>query len=199
MQTKATSLIKILLLNIFLVAPQFVKSQTFFLSLQVARDVSGSGLGGNVCPNIALTLSKHTVSFGPNFQRKRMNFSGLQFNYRYSAAKNEKLELFFSVNIIRHENAFLSKVSCEIEENSHLENPTILENKKFKVVECYAGIGLKVNLTKNLNIACSSGIGMYYTCNKDYDNTLYREKSAVVMQLRLILIYNLVRRNTSTF
>lgn len=192
MNIKFTILVKTMLVTILLVSGLLVKSQNAFLSLQITRDVSGSGLGGNVCPNMALNFKKHTLSIGPNFQRRKMNFSGMQFSYRYSAAKgsNGKLELFFSGTVIKHSSAFMSKGNIEIEKTSDAEVTRTCENMKLNVIECYAGIGLKVNLTHRLNVAGSSGIGMYHTCNKDYNENMYRQKSGAVMQLRLLLIYN---------
>lgn len=192
MNTKFTILVRTMLVTILLVSGMLVKSQNTFLSLQITRDISGSGLGGNVCPNMALNFKKHTLSIGPNFQRRKMNFSGMQYDYRYSAAKgsNGKLELFFSGTVIKQSSAFLSKGSVEIETTSDAEVTRTCENMKLNVFECYAGIGLKINLTHRFNLACSSGIGMYHTCNRDYDENMYRQKSGAVMQMRLLLIYN---------
>jgi hypothetical protein len=196
MNTKTTKLVKMMLVVILMTASLSGSAQNAFLSLQIARDISGSGLGGNVCPNIAFTYKKHTLGAGPNFQRRKMNYSGMQYNYRYSVAKNknEKLELYFSGNVIMHNAAYMSKGNIEIEEGCHKETKGKYDDKTFKVFEAYAGIGLKVNFTKNLNAACSSGIGMYHTCNKDYDMNMYRQKQATVLQLRLVLIYNISRK-----
>lgn len=163
-----------------------------FLSLQVARDVSGSGLGSNFLPSLALTNNKSTFSIGPNFQSKKNNFSGMQLNYRYSAATNSngKLELYFSGNFTIHSSAFMSAENADIEQASHPEETYNYSEMRLKVIEGYAGIGLKINPVKRISIGLGAGLGMFDTLNKDYDKEMYRQKSSLALQLKCVLIYN---------
>jgi hypothetical protein len=171
-------------------------AQDPFLSFQIARDISGSGLGGNVCPSISLTFNKNTISVGPNFQRKKMNFSGIQANYRYSVATNynEKLELYFSGNFTVQTSAYMSHENVEIEKSCHSDGTINYAELRYKVIEGYAGIGLKVNPTKNLSTGFSAGLGVFNTLNKNYDREMYRQKSGFVLQTRFVLIYSFKTR-----
>ncbi len=190
---KTTRSIKKLLVTILIVSSLFSQAQNPFLSLQITRSLSGSGLGGNVCPNLALTFKRHTLAVGPNFQRREMNFSGIQSTYKYCAAKstNKKLELFFSCSFIFHQAAYMSKGNIEIEKSCKNKGGNYYEDLKLKVFECYGSIGLKISPVRNLNISLSSGIGMYDTFCKKYDTDMYRQKSALVMQMRATLSYDL--------
>lgn len=184
---------KIVLIGVTLITSCIDSSaQKSYLSFLIARDITGSGLGGNVCPSIALTHNKNTLSIGPNFQRRNFNFSGVQANYRYSVATNYsgKIELYFSGNLTVHTSAQMSHTNIEIEKSSHSEETFNYEDLRFKVIECYGGIGLKVNPTKKLSTGFSAGFGMFDTLNKNYNREMYREKAAVALQLRFILIYN---------
>ena len=187
------SYIKIVLISVTLIASSLDSSaQNPFLSFQIARDASGSGLGGNVCPSIALTYNKNTFSIGPNFQRRKLNFSGAQLNYRYSVATNAngKLEMYFSGNFTVQTSARMSAAYIDIEKSSHPEGKVNYDELRFKVIEGYAGIGLKINPTKNFSTAFSSGLGVFDTLDKNYDREMYRQKSAFVLQVRFVLIYN---------
>lgn len=167
-------------------------AQAPFVSFQIARDITGSGLGGNVCPSIALTHNKSTLSIGPNFQRKKMNCSGAQVNYRYSIAKsyNEKREIYFSGNFTFHTSARMSSCYVDIEKSSRPEATYNYDELRLKVIEGYAGIGFKINPTERFSTGFSTGMGMFNTLNKNYDREMFREKAALVMQFRVVLIYN---------
>ncbi|HEY0031047.1 MAG TPA: hypothetical protein VGC65_09835 [Bacteroidia bacterium] len=167
-------------------------AQTPYLSLIVARDVTGSGLGGNVCPSLSLTFNKNTISVGPNFQRRKLNFSGFQANYRYAMAStyNKKFDLYFSGNITLHQAAYMSRTNIEIEKSCNEEGARNYEELQFQVIEGYAGLGLKYNPTKNLSAGFGAGLGMFDTLNDDYNKEMYREKSSVALQLRFILAYS---------
>jgi len=190
---KMGSFMKNLFVSILLISSSVdLQAKDPYLSFLVSRDVSGSGLGGNVCPAFSLTNNKCTFSIGPNFQRKHMNLSGMQANFRYAVAANYsgKVELFFSGTLALHAAAHLSPGNIELEKSCHEDEVIDLEQPDFQVIECYGGIGLKINPVKKINVAFNTGFGMYNTLNKDYDREMYREKSTVALQLRFILIYN---------
>ncbi len=181
------------------------KAQTSYLSVQVISDFTGSGLCGNVSPSLAWTKNQHTFNVGPNFQRKNMDLSGLQTNYRYTAARSMKgkFELYFSANFTYHFAARMSNSYVEIENASYKgEHPEQevrdYSTMRLKVMESYAGFGLKANLAKNLSACAGIGMGAYHTCNKDYDTEMYREKSAVSMRFNFILMYHFKREVQSS-
>lgn len=191
---KLQSLVKIVLISLTLIVSSLNSfAQNPFVSFEIARDVSGSGLGGNVCPSIALTYKNNALSIGPNFQRKKMSFSGLQANYRYSVATsdNGKRELYLSGNLTFHTSAKMSSSNIDIEKSCHPEEETRnYEELRLRVIEGYTGIGFKINPTKNFSTGFSAGMGVFNTLNKNYDRGMYREKSAVVLQVRFVIIYN---------
>lgn len=187
------SLVKTLFLIALLsVAMSAAQAQNAYVSVQVTRDVTGSGLGGNICPAVSLTKNRQTIAVGPNFQRQHMNFSGFQANYRYSAAKslNEKFELYFSGNITYHDAARMSRGYEDIEKSCNKENTVDFSNLRLKVMETYAGFGVKANQGKHLSAAAGIGMGMFHTCNKDYDREMYREKSSVALRVNFVLIFH---------
>lgn len=167
------------------------------LAFEVASDITGSGLGGNVCPSLAITYKKSTLSVGPNFQRPQMKLSGVQANYRYSAAKsyNGKRELFFAGNVTYHTNACMSASYIDIEESSRPEVNCNYKEMRLKVLEGYAGIGVKMNPTERFSAGFSAGMGAFNTLNKDYDKEMFRQKSSAVLQLRVFLTYSLTSSN----
>lgn len=162
------------------------------LSFEIASEKTGNGCGGNIAPSLSFSYHKSTFILGPNFQRKRMNFSGVQLNYRFSVVKsyNEKKEIFLTGNLTYHTSAYMSDSNVEIEKSSHKEEHFKYDELRFKVIEGYAGFGLKLNPTKNFSTAFSSGLGVYNTLDKNYDREMFREKTALVLQVRFTLIYN---------
>lgn len=168
-------------------------AQKAIVSFEVANDITGSGLGGNVCPSLAITYKKSTLSVGPNFQRPKMKLSGVQANYRYSAAKsyNGKRELFFAGNVTYHTSAYMSASYIDLEESSRPEVKCNYKEMRLKVLEGYAGIGVKMNPNERFSAGFSAGMGAFNTLNKDYDKEMYRQKTAAVLRLRVFLTYSL--------
>ncbi|MCC6448690.1 MAG: hypothetical protein IT215_08400 [Chitinophagaceae bacterium] len=166
--------------------------QTKYISFQIARGKTGNGCIGNVFPSLAFTYNNSTFSVGPNFQREKMNFSGIQTDYRYAVAKNynEKLELFFYANFTYHNSAYITRQNFDIEKSSQPEQNLDYNDFRFKVVEGYGGFGLKINPIKKLNVAMRTGLGVYDTLKKDYNKEMLRCKSGVVLQVQISLIYN---------
>jgi hypothetical protein len=193
MKTKAT--IKVMMLMIALSSCIKMNAQGKYLSVTIGRDVTGSGLGGNVCPSLSFTSGKNSFSLGANFQRRNMNFSGYQFNYRYAVAtsRNEKFQLYVAGNLTYHFSAYLSRVNAEVEQSCHRESRIVYDEMRLKVIECYAGFGLRYYPVKRLAVGMSTGVGMFNTINADYDREMYRDKAAPSLQLRAILSYSFLK------
>lgn len=168
-------------------------AQKALMSFEIASDITGSGLGGNVCPSFALTYKKNTLSVGPNFQVQKMKLSGIQANYRYSAAVsyNGKRELFFLGNLTYHSSARMGSGYVDIEESSRPEMSCNYEEMRFKVVEGYAGIGLKINHNEKFSTGFTAGMGAFNTLDKNYDKEMFRQKASVVAQFRVFVAFNL--------
>lgn len=201
-QLEATHIFLKMLLLITVLSVSKMNAQTDnsspFLSVQISSNVTGSGLGGNVCPSLAITKNQSTFSIGPNFQRKRLNFSGVQANYRYSAAVNYtgKRELFFFGNVTFHNSARMSDSYIDIEKSCNSESTYNYDALRLKVIESYVGLGVKVNPTKRFNACLSVGMGVFDTMNKNYNREMYREKTSVALRFNCSLIYNLNLNNT---
>ena len=184
---------KILIASLTILAASLESiGQNQSLSFEIASEKTGNGCEGNIAPSLALTYKKSTFILGPNFQRKRMHFSGVQLNYRFSVVKsyNEKKEIFLTGNMTYHTSAYMSKSNVEIEESSHKEVDFNYSELRFKVIEGYAGFGVKLNPTKHFSTAFSAGLGAYNTLDKNYDKEMFREKAALVLQVRFTLMYN---------
>lgn len=193
LQLNLSSTIKFGIIGFILITLTIKSSaQNAFLSFQVSRDASGSGLGGNICPALMFTNNQSTFIIGPNFQRKRMNYSGMQSSYRYSVAKNynNKKELFIVGSLLVHSSARMADSYIEIEKSGNSENTYNYHVLRFKVIESYAGIGFKINPTKNFNTLISVEMGGFNTLDKNYNKEMYREKASVAMRLNFSLVYN---------
>ncbi|MFL5764136.1 MAG: hypothetical protein ACJ77K_09355 [Bacteroidia bacterium] len=192
---KTTATLKIILLTAMLASCTRIIAGDRYMSIAVGRDVSGSGLGGNVCPALSFTFGKNTLEGGMNFQRRKMNLSGYQFTYRYAVAtsQNEKFELYTSANITYHFSAYMSEANAEIEHSCHKELPDIYSDMKLRVLECHTAIGLKYDPVKCISLGFSAGIGMFDTLNKNYDREMFRDKSAPSLRLRIMVRYNFGR------
>ena len=189
-------LLKIILISIILIISTLYSfSQNPFKTFEISHDVTGSGLGENICISTGLEKNESTLSFGANFQKKKFNLSGFQVNYRYTVAKNEKLELYFSGNLTVHALAYLSKGSVRLEEIYQPELSYNYNTLNLNVIESYVGFGLKFNHSPKVSTSFNMGFGAYETLNEKYDFKMNREKSAVAMQVRLILIYNFKNRD----
>lgn len=188
------SVVKSLLLIIILsLAFASANAQLPYLSVQVTRDITGSGLGGNVNPTIAICKNRHSISIGPNFQRKRMNLSGIQMNYRYMLGQslNQRFGIYSSANLTYHHAARMSEGYIEIEKSCNKENPCDYTKLRLEVIESYAGFGIQYNSKLNLSARAGIGIGMFYTMNKDYDREMFREKQSMALRMNISLIYNI--------
>ena len=190
MKRKAT--IKTMMLLMLLAAGFSANARDRYLSIGVGRDVSGSGLGGNVCPALAFTSQKNTFEVGANFQRQHMNLSGYQVTYRYvvGTSANTKWQVYLSANLTYHFSAYLSRANAEIEYSCHKEQPDVYHDMKLRVLESHAAFGLKYDPVKSLSLGFSAGIGMFNTINKDYDREMYRDKSAPSLRLKIWMQYH---------
>lgn len=181
-----------MLITLFFLFLSAIQAQTPFVSFQATRDITGSGLGGNVTPSIVVTKNNSSFGIGPNFQRKRMNYSGLQASYRYVVAANYtgKRELFLAGNLLYHSSARMSEAYIDIEKSSRIEDEIDYNALRFKVIESYVGFGLKINPTKKFSTCFGLGMGAFNTLNKDYDREMFREKAGMSLQLNVSLIYS---------
>ncbi len=169
------------------------------VSFQVFRNLTGSGLGGNVSPSLGLTLNKSTLTIGPSFQRRKMNCSGVEANYMYAITSSycKKIDLYFLGTFAGHSSAFLSRGNIEIEKRTGSKEQTDVnyEEMKLKVVEGYLGVGLNFKHLKPVNAGASISLGGFDTLNKNYNREMYRDKIAMALQFQFQISYNFKSKN----
>ena len=115
---------------------------------RVTSNTTGNGFGGNVFLAADLKLGHGTLSFGPNFQMRKLNLSGLQCNYSYSIGKNNYSNkyIYFFGNVYFNFSSYLSKSVIKRENFVCKEEKSRIDysGMKFSTVEVHAGFGLKV-------------------------------------------------------
>jgi len=168
-------------------------SQSSYKLLQLSHDVSGSGLGENISIGVGIAKDCQLISINAVFQKKKVNLSGINVNYKYIVCKseNEKTELFFSINTALQARAYLSDKSLRIEQQCNPEQNKNYESLSMSVFESYAGFGLKFIHTEKISTSYSIGYGGYTTLNKTYDYKMYRQKSAQSLQFQFTMNYRI--------
>jgi len=168
-------------------------SQETFKTIQLCHDVSGSGLGENISIGFGFSKGNHLLSMNANFQKKKVNLSGVNLNYKYIVYKgeDEKTELFFSGNVTVHAKAYLSENSIRIERLCNPENTENYKSLSLNVFESYIGVGLKFNHTTKISTIYNIGYGGYTTLNKNFNYNMYRRKSGQALQFQFTLMYRI--------
>ena len=90
-----------------------------------------------------------------------------------------------------HSSARMSDSYIDIEKSCNSENIYNYDVLRFKVIETYTGVGLKINPTKNFSTSFSVEMGGFNTLDKNYNKEMYREKAAVAMRFNFSLVYRL--------
>lgn len=168
-------------------------SQKAVKTLQLSHEVSGSGLGQNISIGAGISKANHLLSFNIIIQKKKVNLSGVNVNYKYIVCKseNEKTELFFSINTAMQARAYLSDKSLRIEQLCNPEQNNNYKTMSLNVFESYAGFGVRLNHTSKISTLYNIGYGGYTTLNKNYDYKMYRQKSAQSLQFQFTLLYKI--------
>lgn len=163
------------------------------ISLRLTNKISGGGLGSSYSPELVFNFNRSSISLGANIQKRKTNLSGINAEYQYYTGKqSEKVNVFFYGDAQYHHSAILGKSSCNLEErvSDDLFNNHAAMN--FRVVEAYGGFGLRINHNSLFSSQFSIGTGMYHTLDRNYnDLKLYRDKTAMVLQLKWSVTYNL--------
>jgi len=136
--------------------------------------ISANGYGGMYSPMVYYKKDRRSYFIGPIIQNQKLNFSGVQFNYDYTIAgedapgneaDNKNLELFCFVTAAYHYNAMLGKRALWEEHMANSEYEGQVCNLRFKSVEVYGGVGLKIKLFKNFKWVNCLGLGGYSSFN----------------------------------
>ncbi len=160
------------------------KKTAFGLSLE--SQVTANGYGATTLPGLYLKQGRRAYTLSATVQNRKLNMSGFQFSYAYSVTGLEatgncnELELYFFTSAAYHYNAIMGRHTLKEEV---LTNRTANENSvgdlRFKSAELYAGVGIKVNLAKNLKWISSIGVGGYTSFDfPDHQKLFYDAKNA---------------------
>ncbi|MES2515776.1 MAG: hypothetical protein V4580_16605 [Bacteroidota bacterium] len=192
-QAAGKNYIKLILVSALISAASSTVAQKANGAIELASDVTGSGLGANLYVGATFIKGSSAISVGANLQRQKCNLSGMQMTYRYTVghSENEKIELFFLGNITAHSAANMSKRCIHTEQICSKERSIDYNTLSLKVIESYIGFGIKYNLTQRLHVICSIGAGGYKTLNDDYDRKFYRPKSALGLRFRAGIAYSM--------
>lgn len=171
------------------------------VSLRLTNKISGSGRGSSYNPEIVFNRNRVSISLGAHIQKRKTNFSGINSEFQFNTGSiDQKASVFFYSDLQYHHAAVLGKSSCRIEERVSGNDIRNHSDIKFKTAEAYAGFGLRFNPTNVISTQFSIGMGGYQTLNKNYeDMNLYRERSALVLQLKWSVSYHLTyssKKNT---
>lgn len=154
----------------------FGQERTKFINhfgVSVKGTFTADGLGTFYVPSVFYIFKNNEISVGPIFQKNSTNSTGIQFNYEYTLVdRNSKnssycdwLELFSFINSNYHHNASLGELTKEIERLSNNENGFNVENVRLNTIETYAGIGLRIDLSRKLKWKNCIGAGGYKIFN----------------------------------
>ena len=155
------------------------------LGFATSSMISANGYGGMYSPMLYYKKDRRSYFIGPIIQNQKLNFSGVQLNYDYTIVGedvpetqpyNKNLELFCFFTAAYHYNAALGKRALWEEHMANSEYEGNVCNLRFKSVEVYGGVGLKIKLFKNFKWVNCLGLGGYTSFNSP-DNLYYKANS----------------------
>jgi hypothetical protein len=130
--------------------------------------ISANQYGGQYSPMLFYKKNRRTYAIGPVIQNQRMNFSGVQLDYKYTIVGvdvpgdepyNENIELFCFVTAAYYNNALLGKRAVWEEHMANEGYEGDVCKLRLKSVEVFGGAGLKIKLFKNIKWVNSVGLG----------------------------------------
>jgi hypothetical protein len=130
--------------------------------------ISANQYGGQYSPMLYYKKSRRTYSIGPVIQNKTLNLSGVQFNYDYTIvgedaigneAYDKNLELFCFATTSYYNNASYGKRAVLEEHMANRNYEGDVCKLRFKSIEVFGGMGLKMKLFKNIKWVNSIGLG----------------------------------------
>ncbi len=130
--------------------------------------ISANQYGGQYSPMLYYKKTRRTYSIGPIIQNKTLNLSGVQFNYDYTIvgedaigneAYNKNLELFCFITTSYYRNASFGKKAVWEEHMANQGYEGDVCKLRFKSLEFFGGVGLKIKLFKNIKWVNSMGLG----------------------------------------
>lgn len=166
-------------------------AQTQF-GIEATSSVTGSGQGAQHSPRVFYKYQKSAVAIGPIIQKQGLNFSGLQIEYQYNLYGDDhdiitdNLELFCFINSI-YNNTVLSKNEIKREGILSSDKSNSFINFKYKTVENYIGLGLRLKITNDLLWLNAIGFGAYYSFENNHN--VYHNQKGVALLLRTGLVY----------
>ncbi len=173
-------------------------SRKLICGVGISGSISGAGFGFNLSPCFSISYKLSTLSFGPNMQLFKGNFSGIQCSYEYKLDTIrccENMQVFLHSSIAYHMSAYLNSKAVGRErafsENYSDMDVSGIENWKFKTFEYSAGAGIRKKFN-HFGISASVGIGGFHTHRNPllWTGWLQRERTIVIIQFQAGIIYD---------
>lgn len=178
---------------IFFIAKQSF-SQIYTDAIKTSVSLSNNGLGNYISVGYARLQNKNLYDLEINIQTEKINFSGIQTNYKriISLENDENLKLFFYGNLTYHHSSYLSNNSIRYERYKENKSSNY-QYQKFRVIESYIGFGLMLQHNDISNSIVSVGMGGFETIDKNYNYKMYRQKQGPSIQFQYSCYFNLIK------
>lgn len=128
--------------------------------------VTGSGYGLLLSPNVIAGKGRNYFAFGPTYQTKRNQLTGIQGVYRFTVSNLRDVSwVHFYYNVYYHNSGKFSV----IKEHTYVPDITQknLEMESYTTLEQYIGFGVKTTLFENLYFEGNIGFGYFKTKGND--------------------------------
>ena len=176
---------KMIVIFIISVAAYFNGFAQNKFGIEAVSTITGSGHGTQYSPRIFYNHQKSTISIGAIIQKQKPHLSGAQIEYQYSLyggdqdIRNERLELFCFINSI-YNYAYLGKNEIKREESLCSDKNKSFIDFKYKTIENYVGVGLKLKITNNILWSNAIGLGVYHSFENN-DNNYHAQQDFVIL------------------
>lgn len=167
------------------------------MGIAVLLQVNANGYGSSYLPGLYFSKNRSTLNLSPVIQNRNLNLAGLQLGYAYTIAGEavdglRGPELYLFVNGAYNNNALMGKAALQNEYTANrLSSEAQVTNLRFQSAELFGGVGLKLNLIRNLKWTSSVGLGGNTSFNFPHYNEMYYSANNFGLNLSTGLTYNL--------
>lgn len=195
--TTIVTRIGVLFLFIIVLSAGRLTANPITAGLRLSSGVSCNGFGTTFGASAVVGYGSHTFLLGTSIQKQKPHFSGVQANYQYTFAhtrnqysgKPGRLALYGFLNA-GYSNSYLGKNMCAMERSAQdAEVNPELESIRFRTVEGYVGLGLKIRLGSYFRFGNEIGFGGYNVLNAPAMS--YYDTKAVGLVLRTSLSFEI--------
>ncbi|HEX8516374.1 MAG TPA: hypothetical protein VF868_09265 [Bacteroidia bacterium] len=171
--TRSIQVFLITFLSLLLTSVQAQTKTPGEVGIRGSASISANGFGTILSPAVFYKKGKSNFVFSLTMQKKMDNVSGVMGTYEYTLVDPQSmrdcyidwLELYAFVNGGYHKSVYLGESASEQEGTSNAEFKADLSTVQLRAIEGYVGIGLRINLVKNLKWFNNTGFGAYQVMN----------------------------------